>query len=332
MGEGRCDEALVVAALRRLGREPAAASLTYHLLAGGLSGASVYRLGLAGEEMVLKVTTPGADRQVMARARREALFYRELAALVPVSVPRVLGLDLDEAEGVAVLLVAYAPSLPPDHWTEYAYGQVARQLGRLHAAFWGETTALARPKWLGAIPRVTHARCRRAAGKWRALARRDDLREALAPRRPRLDRLLLKMPAMDARMATSPVTLCHGDFHPGNLLRGPAGEWIWADWQEVRLGPGVDDLAFFWQRAFAAAATPPPYEAMVQAYGAGLETAGGARPATREQLGRALAWAELRSWLLDWPGYLGALPDTRVERILRRIDTLMDEWEIASHS
>jgi DNA repair protein RecN (Recombination protein N) len=38
------------------------------------------------------------------------------------------------------------------------------------------------------------------------------------------------------------------------------------------LGPGVDDLAFFWQRAFAASDTPPPSDAMVQSYAAGLDS------------------------------------------------------------
>jgi len=98
----------------------------------------------------------------------------------------------------------------------------------------------------------------------------------------------------------------------------------------VRLGPGVDDLAFFWQRAFVAADTPPPYDAMVQAYAAGLATVDGP-PVSREQLDRVLAWAELRSWLVDWPSYLGDLSTVRMERVLQRIDTLTRQLELGSH-
>jgi Ser/Thr protein kinase RdoA (MazF antagonist) len=321
-------EALIVAALRRLGREPAAAFPTVRLLAGGLSGSSVYRLGLAGEEVVLKVTLPSGDRRVMERACREALFYRDLATRVPVQVPRVLDLDLSETEGVVVVLAAYEPSPAPDRWTVQSYAQAARQLGQLHAAFWSKTAEPAVPAWLRAKPRVTRAQCRDAAERWRALGERDDLRGVLAPRRRRLGRLMLKLPALDRRMTTVPTTLCHGDCHAGNLLRDSAGEWVWVDWQEVRLGPGVDDLAFFWQRAFAATDAPPPYETMVRAYGTGWETAGG-EPKTREQFGLALALAELRGWLVDWPGYLAALPAARVERVLRRIETLIDRLEVA---
>ncbi len=138
----------------------------------------------------------------------------------------------------------------------------------------------------------------------------------------------MRIPALDSKLVTLPVTLCHGDCHAGNLLQGPNKEWIWADWQDLRLGPGVDDLAFFWQRALVEAATPPPYDAMVQAYGAGLVTGDGLK-ITRDQLDRALAWSELRSWLVDWPSYLGVLSTARMESVLQRIDMLIDQLELA---
>jgi aminoglycoside phosphotransferase (APT) family kinase protein len=242
----------------------------------------------------------------------------------------VLGFDLSETEGAVLLLAAYMPSPPPDDWTERGYVQVIHQLGRLHGTFWGKTTESELPDWLRAKPGVTRAQCQAAAMLWRALGERDDLREALAPNRRSLESLLMNIPALDLNMPTTPATLCHGDFHAGNLLQGPTGEWIWADWQEVRLGPGVDDLAFFWQRAFAEADTPPPHDAMVKAYAAGLATVDGPL-ISREQVDRALAWAELRSWLVDWPGYLGALSTARIARVLRRIDTLMSRLERGSH-
>jgi Ser/Thr protein kinase RdoA (MazF antagonist) len=319
----------VVGALRRLGWGPDDL-LSVHLLAGGLSGSSGYRLDLAGEDVVLKVTRPSVSRQVWERAQREFLFYRDLATRVPVVVPRVLGLDLSETEGVVILLAAYARSPSPDEWTEHAYIQVARQLGRFHAAFWDKTATLALPEWLREMPPVTDAQCREAARRWRALGARDDLDDALGASCRRLEHLVMEVPALDQSMTSLPTTLCHGDFHADNLLQGPDGEWIWADWQEVQLGPGVNDLAFFWQRAFVANETLPPYETMVQVYGVGLETVDGA-VVSREQLDRALAWAEFRCWLVDWPFYLGALSTTRMERVLRRIETLIDQLEITGH-
>ncbi len=328
MSDGRGHETRVIAALRRLGREPDPDSLTSRLLAGGLSGSSVHCLTLAGQAMVLKVTTPTADPHLMVRARREFLFYQHLARLVPVRVPSVLACNLDETEEVAILLAAYRPPLSPDDWVEASYLEVVQQLSRLHATYWDRTAVPTLPAWLPAKPHLSPAHCQDAAQRWRALGDRHDAPTVPEPDLRKLADLVLRIPALDPQMITLPVTLCHGDCHTGNLLRGPNGEWVWADWQDVRLGPGVDDLAFLWQRAFVAAATPPPFEAMVRAYGAGLMTVEGIQ-VTPEQLDRALAWSELRSWLVDWPGYLAAVSATRMERVLQRIDALTDQLELA---
>lgn len=58
MMSNRRGHGTLAAALRRIGREPAVDSLTSILLVGGLSGSSVHQLEVAGEIMVLKVTTP----------------------------------------------------------------------------------------------------------------------------------------------------------------------------------------------------------------------------------------------------------------------------------
>jgi hypothetical protein len=57
-------------------------------------------------------------------------------------------------------------------------------------------------------------------------------------------------------------------------------------------------------------------------------TAGIEHPPTSRALDQALARAELRSWLLDWPGYLAALPATRLGRVLERIDAVADRLGI----
>lgn len=317
-------EALVKSALRRIDREFPDPAPEIQMLVGGSSGSFVCGLNLDGGRVVLKVTPPGQEQSLMERAHREVRFYRDLAEQVPLSVPRVLGLDYDEARGATVLVSAYEPALPPERWTKQDYIEVARQLGRFHAAFWSETATTALPGWLRAKSAVTAARCRDAAARWRMLSERADLHDSLEPYLRKLRQLLVNIPALEAQMATLPPTLCHGDCHTGNLLRDSDGEWIWADWQEVRFGPGVDDLSFLWERAFAASEASPPYDAMVQAYVAGLAVAS----LSPEEVARNLAWAELKSWLVEWPGYLGFLPATSFQRVLQRIATLIDRSEI----
>ena len=309
-------------ALRRLGRAVTLDATSLRLLAGGLSGAAVYRVDLAGAAVVLKITPASVPHGLLLRARHEALFYRDLATRVPVRGPRVLGLAGNSDSGIAILLDAHTPAPPPDAWQEQDFANAAREAGVLHATFRGSTAATL-PGWLRARETMTSERCQHAAELWWTLGRRDDLGDAVRPVQPQINRLLDQLPERDLRYADLPATLCHGDFHPGNLLRSATGEWIWLDWQDVRFGLGVDDLTFFWQRAFAAMDTSPPYGKMVQAYLDGLQT-GNDSLIDPGHLEQELAWSEVRSWLVDWPPFLGFLPPHRVKRIMERISSLLD--------
>ena len=40
-----------------------------------------------------------------------------------------------------------------------------------------------------------------------------------------------------------PVTLVHGDVHPGNIIRPPAGQSVLIDWGNARIAPAMLDLA-----------------------------------------------------------------------------------------
>ena len=40
-----------------------------------------------------------------------------------------------------------------------------------------------------------------------------------------------------------PVTLVHGDVHPGNIIRSPEGESVLIDWGNARIAPAMLDLA-----------------------------------------------------------------------------------------
>ena len=74
-----------------------------------------------------------------------------------------------------------------------------------------------------------------------------------------------------------PVTLVHGDVHPGNIIHSPGGQSVLIDWGNVRIAPAVLDLANivsigsdYWQAYFAAwekAGGPPPDPTLIrQAY------------------------------------------------------------------
>jgi hypothetical protein len=115
-----------------------------------------------------------------------------------------------------------------------------------------------------------------------------------------------------------PTALIHGDCNVGNLLLS-GGQIVRADWQEISLGAGPEDLALLLQRAEFDGARPPR-AAMLDAYSTARGIPGNA------DLGRALAAAELRLLLVDWPKYVPYGTADRQQTMVQRLQHLVEEW------
>ena len=315
--------ALIAACLAHL--QPDAPPIRgYTLLQGGLSGSRVYRVTTAGGSLVLKMTPATASATALQRARREIAFYRHLAARLPLAVPRVRASAPDSPGGPALLLAAYRPPQPPDAWDTPSYITAARQLARLHAAFWDALAQLARWPWLRPAPPAAPAAGVAVAWQaWQDLLAHDHLALVLtAPVLDRIGRLLAGVAVLEAAVRTLPPTLCHGDCHTGNLFHDADGQLVWADWQEVGVGRGPEDLAFLFQRALMAggAVAEAP---IIAAYSEALAAATGTSlaPATVE---RVLCSSELHTRLLAWPAYLGQVTAAQMESMVARIAHLAE--------
>ncbi len=244
-------------------------------LAGSASGSLVVLVRLGDEEFVLKTVTP-----------REAAFYRAAAA-IPVRVPKVIA-----ADGTCVLFEALAPLPPAADWAEARWHEIARQLGALHHADVAATVG--EQPWL----KPAAAPDRHPDATARAFWTADEL--AL------LDHL---------EPADLPPCLVHGDVHAGNLLIDGAHNLVWADWQEVGIAAGPEDLALLWQRAEFDGADPPR-AAMLASYAKARGI-----PYDSELI-RAVTTAELRLLLLDWPPFLTGADPSRAAVMRRRLEAL----------
>src|SRR5207248_3768212 len=147
---------------------------------------------------------------------------------------------------------------------------------------------------------------RQALDAWQRLRENEPHASILTAKQYQLvSRLLGDVNALRAPVRSFPLTLCHGDCHAGNLLMDSRDQLVWADWQEVGVGYGPEDLSFFLQRAEAGGASPPRDE-MMHAYRSRLEAKMGEHiPA--EMLDRAIDFSELWVRLLYWPSYLAFL-------------------------
>ncbi|GAC1519747.1 MAG: hypothetical protein NVS2B16_26310 [Chloroflexota bacterium] len=315
-GDDAVHRGRIVTCLRAMGRD--STILQYDLLQGGISGAVTYRVHLPDDTVVLKFADAAGSRGAWERSRREALFYRDLARRIPLPVPAVLGMSTGESAGW-ICLRAYSPVPPIETWDERQYLEIARDLGRFHAAFWNGAGQVSHLPWLRQRAASTDpATRRRASASWRNLLAQPRHRSIVSPRdTARIDAMISHVDRLDAVLAAFPATLCHGDCHHGNLLADIDGRWVWADWQEVGIGPGAKDLSFFLQRArFAGAAVPG--DLVVAAYHDSL----GAvvrQTVTRAMVQRAIDASELRTTLLLWPPFLSQLSPDHLDAFMRRL-------------
>jgi Ser/Thr protein kinase RdoA (MazF antagonist) len=289
---------------------------TYQVLQANISGAATYGLQLADEELILKVTNMQSERYIQERAQRELSFYLEIAPRVPLHVPHII-VSVHDAQFIALLLATYKSPLPASQWQEWQYLEVAEQLGSLHASFWdgAQFPWLPQQQW-----NCSSSQMQQAIQQWQALQENKRLQELPQQRYQRVMQLLPQLSRIEDLLCSFPLTLCHGDCHIDNLLQDAQGQLIWADWQEVRMGPGPLDLSFFYQRAWQAGGSVP-FDKMVAAYQQRLTVETG-KALSVEYMQQVLDAIELRSWLLNWPLYLMYSSPQRLLELLERIDLL----------
>jgi aminoglycoside phosphotransferase (APT) family kinase protein len=134
------------------------------------------------------------------------------------------------------------------------------------------------------------------------------------------------MPAVEAIIRSLPLTLCHGDCNPGNVLFDADGAMVWTDWQEVRLARGPEDLSFFLQQA-AIAGGVFSSEAALSAYRASLVAELHA-DVSLAAIRRVVDAAELRSRGLHWPAYLSDATAAELGGMLERLRSLTERLEL----
>lgn len=178
----------------------------------------------------------------------ELRFYRELAAELPVRLPRFVRgrhglfgfeLVLEDLVTEGCTLVRSGDAIPARELARFL-----PVLASLHARFWED------PRFDGELRWLTDMR-RREVRLGRALARplmELGLARAgdLVPREVRdgARRYASERRRVDAILARGPRTLVHHDCHPGNLFFDRDDEPGLLDWQLVRTGSWASDIAY----------------------------------------------------------------------------------------
>ena len=208
---------------------------------------------LPGQWFVKLPSTAWQARMITALPRllhTEVRFYNEVAPSVSVTVPRYLAAQSKLGKGATLVLTdvtefGAVPGNPGDALTFSQAAMVVEQLANFHARFWNKESFNHTHSWL--------------AGPIRRLE--DFLGTAMAV--PLMKRGLsqageLVPPKLHAQaihyarhrrqamrfLTEAPQTLVHHDCHPGNLFWDQSQPGL-LDWQLVRFGEGISDIAYF---------------------------------------------------------------------------------------
>ena len=187
----------------------------------------------------------------------EARFYQELVNSVPVTCPTILSTQQQWGQGTTVVLadvteVGATAGSPCDALTGTQAAAVVERLARLHARFWHKVGLESADDWLAGSMRRLEDRLGSALAV--PLMRRGlSLAGSVVPAELHPS---AKTYAGNRRQAmkfleTGPLTLVHHDLHPGNFFWRESQPGF-LDWQLVRIGEGIGDVAYF----LATALTP----------------------------------------------------------------------------
>ena len=228
--------------------------------AGAGFAGSVYRIHLsykdadspATKTLIWKtVSGDGRTREFLTTLgvyERELRFYRRLANSVEVA-PATSVSEFDPETGSFCLIIEDLSYMNPGDQIEGCTFEQALEVvnaaARLHSQFWSERTEIDL-SWVPKFDGGTGYFERMHSVAWRRLRKTipsipEGLLEVARRVGPRVS-------DVKARLSREPVTLVHGDLRLDNVFfgQGQTGDRLkLIDWQAIRLGRGMYDLAYF---------------------------------------------------------------------------------------
>jgi len=209
----------------------------------------------------------------------EVRFYRDVAARLPVSRPRALAAVRKPGRGTTLVLgdVTETGARPGANGDALSAGQAAAVIDllvRLHASHWEDPILAGELAWLAGPVRKLEDRLGSllAVPLMRRGLRRAGEAAPASLHGPALRYARRRKQAMRV-LAEGPQTLVHHDCHPGNLYwRGEEAGLL--DWQLVRIGEGIGDVAYMLATCLEPEVRRASEDELLARYAHGLADAG----------------------------------------------------------
>ena len=181
---------------------------------------------------------------------KEVHFYKSLSNGFPVKLPRILAAQSRFGRGSILVMsdlaeLGFRPGQPADALSIYQARQVIEHLAQFHSHYWASPNLLKTHRWLGGFS----SRAENHLGSLLAvplMKRGLYLAGKLIPDKLHYSalRYAANRRVIMKSLAEGALTLVHHDCHPGNLFWTDS-EPGFLDWQLVRMGEGIGDIAYF---------------------------------------------------------------------------------------
>jgi aminoglycoside/choline kinase family phosphotransferase len=211
--------------------------------------------------------------------QKEIYFYQSLSEITPLKLPRVLAAQSQFGIGSTLVMSdleehGFSSGKPSDALSIDQARRVIAYLAKLHAKFWENQELLKSYRWLSGF----NSSAEEYLGNFLAvplMQRGLDLASDKVPK-------ALKKPALRyaanrkqimKKLAAGAQTLVHHDCHPGNFFWNE-NEPGFLDWQLVRRGEGIGDVAYFLATALLPEQRRANEEDLLELYSATLSDHG----------------------------------------------------------
>jgi len=210
---------------------------------------------------------------------KEVSFYRSLSQAIPLKLPRILAAESRFGRGSTLVMSDLAennlrPGQAADALTVLQASRVISHLAQLHAHFWNKPELLKTHSWLNGFSNQMENHMGTVVA-YPFMKRGLQLSGSLV--NPKLQQSALAYAANRRAsrklLGTEAKTLVHYDCHPGNIFWAEH-EPGFLDWQLVRIGEGIGDVAYFLATALEPEVRRACENQLIEQYFTELEHAG----------------------------------------------------------
>lgn len=181
---------------------------------------------------------------------KEVSFYRSLSSGIPLKLPRILAAESRFGRGSTLVMSDLAehdfrPGRAADALSLEQAGKVVAHLAQLHGQYRDKPSLLHAHRWLNGFSHQmeTHMGTLMAYPLMKRGLRQAGGLVAKKLHQPALNYAANRR-TIKQLLNTDTKTLVHYDCHPGNIFWADA-EPGFLDWQLVRIGEGIGDVAYF---------------------------------------------------------------------------------------